>query len=110
MVEVIKSEEKGSDVNLATHLLVDAFSGLADSYVVVSNDADLAEPLRVVCHDRNLKVGIYNPHPPGKRSYALRRITPTFHRDLRKGVPRASQFPDSIQLGSTVINKPSEWF
>lgn len=26
MVEVIKSEEKGSDVNLATHLLVDAFA------------------------------------------------------------------------------------
>ena len=24
-VEVVKSEEKGSDVNLATHLLLDAF-------------------------------------------------------------------------------------
>jgi hypothetical protein len=109
MVEVIKSEEKGSDVNLATRLLVDAFAQLADSYVVVSNDADLAEPLRVVCHDLNLKVGIYNPHPPATKSYALGRINPTFHRDLRRGVIKASQFPASISHGSSIINKPSDW-
>lgn len=109
MVEVIKSEEKGSDVNLATHLLVDAFARFADSYVVISNDADLAEPLRVVCHDLNLKVGIYNPHPPNKKSYSLGKINPTFHRDLRRGVLKASQFPDTITHGVNVINKPLDW-
>ncbi len=42
-VKVIKTEEKGSDVNLATYLLVDAFRDDAEAFVVVSNDSDLTE-------------------------------------------------------------------
>ena len=45
-VQVMKSEEKGSDVNLATYLLVDAFDDDYEAAVVVSNDSDLAEPIR----------------------------------------------------------------
>ncbi len=44
-VEVVKTEEKGSDVNLATYLLLDAFRRRCDSAVVISNDSDLAEPI-----------------------------------------------------------------
>ena len=40
-VEVIKTQEKGSDVNLATFLLLDAFRRETDIAVVVSNDSDL---------------------------------------------------------------------
>jgi hypothetical protein len=39
-VQVIKTEEKGSDVNLAIHLLNDAWKGLYDSAIVISNDSD----------------------------------------------------------------------
>lgn len=42
-VEVLKSEEKGSDVNLATYLLVDCYRSDCDVAVIVSNDSDLAE-------------------------------------------------------------------
>jgi hypothetical protein len=41
-VEVIKTEEKGGDVNLATYLLVDAFRKDSDAAVVISNDSDRA--------------------------------------------------------------------
>ena len=47
-VQVMKSEEKGSDVNLACYLLVDAFDADYEAAVVVSNDSDLAEPIRLV--------------------------------------------------------------
>ena len=47
-VRVIKTEEKGSDVNLATHLLHDAHLGRFDVAVVVSNDSDLLEPIKIV--------------------------------------------------------------
>lgn len=47
-VEVVKTEEKGSDVNLATYLLADAFRADVESLVVVSNDSDLMEPIRLV--------------------------------------------------------------
>jgi uncharacterized LabA/DUF88 family protein len=42
---IIKTEEKGSDVNLAVHLLNDAWLDHYDCAVVVSNDSDLAEDL-----------------------------------------------------------------
>lgn len=45
---VIKTEEKGSDVNLATHLLIDGFDDAYELAVVVSNDSDLLEPIKVV--------------------------------------------------------------
>lgn len=47
-VPVWKNEEKGSDVNLALHLLNDAWVDAYDCAVVVSNDSDLAESLRLV--------------------------------------------------------------
>lgn len=45
---VEKTEEKGSDVNLATRLLVDAAAGAFDLALVVSNDSDLEMPVRAV--------------------------------------------------------------
>ena len=46
LVKVVKNEEKGSDVNLATWLLIDAFDKAFDAAVVITNDSDLAEPIR----------------------------------------------------------------
>ena len=40
-VKVLKSEEKGSDVNLASYLLIDAYLSDCDVAVIVSNDSDL---------------------------------------------------------------------
>ena len=45
---IIKTEEKASDVNLASHLLLDAFRNDASAAFVVSNDSDLLEPIRIV--------------------------------------------------------------
>ncbi len=67
MVDVIKTEEKGSDVNLATYLLLDSFHKDAQAAVVISNDSDLKEPLAVAQDTFGLTVGIVNPHPPDRR-------------------------------------------
>ena len=48
LVQVMKTEEKGSDVNLATHLLLDASVGDFETALVVTNDSDLCEPIRQV--------------------------------------------------------------
>jgi len=46
-IKVIKTEEKGSDVSLATHLLVDGYNDDYEIAVVVSNDSDLLAPIQV---------------------------------------------------------------
>jgi hypothetical protein len=60
MVSVARREEKGSDVNVASHLLLDLLlHRRIDAAVVVSNDSDLAFPVTQV---RDLiPVGMVNP-------------------------------------------------
>jgi len=59
LVEHRKREEKGSDVNLASHILIDIYEHDVDAIIVVTNDSDLKFP---VDHARNLvPVGIINP-------------------------------------------------
>jgi len=59
MVSTAHREEKGSDVNVASLLLLDVLDRQVDSAVVVSNDSDLALPIRAA-RDR-LPVGLVNP-------------------------------------------------
>ena len=62
-------EEKGSDVNLASHLLADGFRARYDLAVVISNDSDLKMPVEIVRSELDAGVGIINPHE--YRSWAL---------------------------------------
>lgn len=61
MVSVARREEKGSDVNVATHLLLDVLQGAVDAAVVISNDNDLALPVREA--RERVPVGTVNPVP-----------------------------------------------
>lgn len=62
LVDVTVREEKGSDVNLATALLRDAFLGDFDKAVVISNDSDLEGAIRVVRVDTKRDVHVLSPY------------------------------------------------
>lgn len=57
-VNVHDTEGKGSDVNLASHLLNDGWQGRYDVAVVVSQDTDLEEPIRMVREQIGKPVGL----------------------------------------------------
>jgi hypothetical protein len=59
MVSCLRSEEKGSDVNVAAHLLMDVLEARVDAVVVVSNDTDLKLPASEAW--RRVPVGVVNP-------------------------------------------------
>ena len=42
MVKIARREEKGSDVNVAAHMLLDLLHQRVDAVVIISNDSDLA--------------------------------------------------------------------
>jgi hypothetical protein len=105
-VEVIKTEEKGSDVNLATYLLLDGFRGDYEAAAVVSNDSDLAEPIAVARVELGLVIGVVNPHPPAARSRVL---AGSFFKQLRRGALLTSQFPEVISDARGTITKPRDW-
>jgi hypothetical protein len=107
-VEVVKTEEKGSDVILATYLLIDAFRHDSDIAVVVSNDSDLCEPIRVVKDEFNVPVALLIPH--SRTSQALQALSPAFIKRIRVGPLSASQFPmQVIDRSGRKISKPAEW-
>ena len=105
---VIKTEEKGSDVNLAAHALLDGFRGRYEAAVIVSNDSDLAEPVRMIRFELGLRVGVANPHPAKRRSRELS-ADANFFKQLRPGALAASQFPDSLVDTVGRFSKPKDW-
>jgi len=108
-IEVIKTEEKGSDVNLATFLLTDGFEGDYELAVVISNDSDLVLPVQMVRQKLGLPVGILNPQrDKTKFAWSLMRAA-TFYRPIRFGVLGASQFPATLHDAIGPFTKPSNW-
>ncbi|MFD2854517.1 NYN domain-containing protein [Seohaeicola zhoushanensis] len=107
-VRVHDTEEKGSDVNLATHLLYDAFRERFDVALVLSQDTDLIEPLRVVTQDLKKVVGVgwLDASRPGKKHRAVT----SFIRHANPSILGRCQFPDPvIGKGGVRFPKPLEW-
>jgi uncharacterized LabA/DUF88 family protein len=105
--EILKTEEKGSDVALATYLMLDACRRDCGTAVLITNDSDLREPLRLARDELGLTTGVVNPHPPARRSRALQA---TFFKQLRPSALAASQLPKQITDASgRKITKPADW-
>ena len=104
---IYKFEEKGSDVNLATHLIMDAMLDAADLYMVLTNDSDQYEPLRMLSHVHQKNVGLILPgdnHSSKFRSLNLSRTLV-----LREGVLASSQLPIEVRDKVGKITKPISW-
>jgi uncharacterized LabA/DUF88 family protein len=109
-VQVMKSEEKGSDVNIATYLLVDAFDGDYDAAVVISNDSDLAEPIRLVRRKFGKTVIVLHPCGQGRRpSIELRKVA-SKSLLVDPALLSACQFPATLtDAAGRTIHKPAGW-
>ena len=107
-VDVLDSQEKGSDVNLATRLLVDGFNGAYEHAIVVTNDADLATPMRYVRDGLRLPVTVVNPDRKANTPKDLQNAVTRVKR-LWKSHLRRSQLPSSVKDGQGAITKPARW-
>ncbi len=104
--KVIKTEEKGSDVNLALHLLSDGYKNAYDVAVIVSNDSDLLLPIQFVKKELGKKIGILNPQKhPSKVLIA----SADFTKNIRKGVLSKSLFPKKLSDSRGIFKKPTTW-
>lgn len=115
-IEVYKTDEKGSDVNLAAHLLMDGFRNRYECAIVVSGDSDLVTPIRMVREQLTKPVGVLNPQRlsgpncrPERKSAGLQHAA-TFY---RKGVTwshlQAAQFPNPMTDANGTFHKPLTW-
>jgi uncharacterized LabA/DUF88 family protein len=103
--EVMRTEEKGSDVNLAVHLLNDSWLNDYDCAIVVTNDSDVAEAMRLVKQHHGRRIGLVTPGTRRPSRQLLKHAD--FARRIRPNALRGSQLPDPIP--GTSIRKPGTW-
>ena len=104
--EVIQASEKGSDANLATHLLVDAHLGAFDVAAVLSNDTDLVAPIRAVRRIFSKPVDLLCPC--ARPSQALKDAA-AFIKHVRPSVLAACQLPATMADANGTFYKPLSW-
>ncbi len=105
-VEVVKTEEKGSDVNLAVQMLHDAHLDRFDCAVVVSGDSDLLMPVRIVRDELKKMVGVLNPQ---RHPCAVLKAHASFYKHLRPNYIAAAQFPHTLADARGTFTKPAAW-
>jgi hypothetical protein len=106
LVRVTKKEEKGTDVNLACHMLVDAFNAQFEQAAVISNDSDLFTPISIIRKQFNLPVALLNPHE--QHSKKLKPLASRLAR-IRESDLAAAQFPDVLTDKIGQFHKPQKW-
>ncbi|MGB2693592.1 MAG: NYN domain-containing protein, partial [Dehalococcoidia bacterium] len=109
MVMVQRVEEKITDVDLATNLLIDCFSDAFDEAAVISNDADLAPAIEQVRGRFGKRIGVINPHSSHKMSGYLIKAASYHYRTINKSVLAKCQFPATLADPNGTITKPPSW-
>ncbi len=101
-------EEKMTDVNIATQLIVDAYEGNYDTALIVSGDSDLTPPIEYIRKrfpDKKIVVAF----PPRRHSKQLKKAASRYiilgEDKLRNGL-----LPDKITVASGhVLKRPDSW-
>jgi uncharacterized LabA/DUF88 family protein len=106
VVEVQTPEEKGSDVNLAAYLMLDAAEQKAEVFVVVSGDSDLAEPIRLVRDHFQRPVYVVNPRV--RKSFELQKVATRYYSIFPRSLKR-SQLSPTLADAQGTITKPTDW-
>lgn len=100
-------EEKGSDVNLACQLVLDAARGSFSEALVITNDGDLQEPIRVVTQDLHLPVTVVSPDLTINGTIRKVATTATL---LDVTLLKRCLFPNElVNAGGWRISKPAAW-
>lgn len=106
LVYVDRTEEKGSDVNLGSYLLLDGFQKRYETAVLITNDSDLETAVRMVRKDLGLAIGILNPH--STHSSCLRQWA-NFTKRIRQSDVASAQFATTLTDAKGTFSKPPTW-
>lgn len=108
MVDVIKTEEKGTDVNLAVQMVADAKDDLFDYAMLFSNDSDMSYAIEIAVKQCNKKIGLFIAY--NAVSYQALKANVLHIKRLRPSVFANAQLPNEIITPSgRIIKKPADW-
>ena len=106
-----RHEEKRTDVNIAVHMLDDAFRNGCDSQILVSGDSDLVPAVRMIRKRfPTIDTTVYVPAQAEQRGYAVElRSAAHKNRLLPTNLLKHAQFPVRVpnRSGGFVVKPPS---
>ncbi len=105
-IEMLYTEEKGSDVNLATYLMLDAALKDCDLAIVLTNDTDLLEPIRLARSEFGLQVMLVSPVDTPSTTL-LGSVDGV--KKLRRGPLQACQLSTNLSDAKGDIHRPRSW-
>jgi len=116
-VQVERTEEKGSDVNLAALLIYDNCTSDNDESVVISNDSDLTLAIELVTRDLGKEVIVVNPNRTRRAikykgcrmQNDLKRVATRSVLSINEVVLAKSMFPDILEDSKGNFHKPDKW-
>lgn len=101
-------QEKMTDVNIASHVINDAWKDIFDVAIIISGDSDLVPPIHMVNREfpsKKVVVGF----PPKRTSKEIVSTTQYFY--VNESCFKHSQMTDTIiKPDGTFITKPPSWF
>ena len=107
-VEVAKTEEKGTDVNLAVKLVADAFRNRFDYAMLFSNDSDMSYAVHIATNDCMKKVGLYIDRKAV--SFKALRKNICYTKRITPALLASHQLPEEIKTSKDrIIKRPREW-
>ncbi|MBI2095576.1 MAG: NYN domain-containing protein [Candidatus Omnitrophica bacterium] len=101
-------EEKLTDVNIATRLLLDAQKNRFDRAIIISGDNDLAPAIHAAKELYPTKqIGVIVPI--NRMPTRNLKTAAHFHHRMTEQHLKSAQLPDEIKVGESVIRKPDAW-
>jgi uncharacterized LabA/DUF88 family protein len=104
-----KANEKMSDVNIATNLLVDAFKDNFDVAILISGDSDLSGPIvkvRQLFPDKKIIMAF----PPDRSSVELKKRANAYFMIGERNLS-TSQFPENVtSRNGYPLRRPTTWY
>ena len=105
-VKVVRTEEKGSDANLAAWLTRDAAKRDCRAAFVITGDSDFTGVIQMVRREFNFPVHVIDPRRASSRR--LRSASTSYRLLNRKLLPEC-QFPTRLRDHSGCVTKPRGW-
>ena len=106
-VHIVKLEEKRTDVNIATDMLNDVFTGNIDAIALISGDSDFIAPLDLIRKKFGKQVLVFDPH----ERFSDICYHASYYAHIPRDLPAKCQLPDIIPVGthSRTIHRPPAW-
>ena len=100
--------EKMTDVNIATQMIIDAYQNNYDMAMLISGDSDLVPPIKSI-HENFEQKRVFVVFPPKRHNTSVSLVAKGFLTLGRKKLAD-SQFPENIRKkDGYVLHKPKDW-